>query len=203
MSRTLLIGGFAVVALAAAAGAATARPPVEQQTQRAAPAPVSRADYVERRVGRLVAADADRDGTVTREERRAHARAARQERAGARFDRLDTDRDGRLSREEFVAGADRVSGGRAAGEGRPERVRRGHGPRGDHGMGGRERGPVVIADARARADQAFTRLDVDNDGFLSAEERRAGREAMREHRRERTSRRAASQEASPTAPASE
>jgi Ca2+-binding EF-hand superfamily protein len=202
MSRTLLIGGFAVVALAAAAGVATARPPVAQQAQRPASAPISREAYVEHRVERLVAADADRDGTVTREERRAHVRAARQEQAATRFDRLDTDRDGRLSREEFVAGAGRASAGQG-GERRPDRVRREHGPRGEQGMRGGERGPVVIADARARADQAFTRLDTDSDGFLSVEERRAGREAMREHRRERMSRRAASQEASPPAPASE
>ncbi|MFC7377043.1 EF-hand domain-containing protein [Brevundimonas sp. GCM10030266] len=194
MSRTLLIGGFAVVALAAAAGVATARPPVAQQAQRPAPAPVSRADYVEHRVERLVAADANRDGTVTREERRAHVRAARQEQAATRFDRLDADRDGRLSREEFVAGA---------GQGRPERVRREHGPRGERSMRGGDRGPVVIADARARADQAFTRLDTDSDGFLSAQERRAGREAMREQRRDRMNRRAASQQTSPPAPASE
>ncbi|MDQ8028710.1 MAG: EF-hand domain-containing protein [Brevundimonas sp.] len=206
MSRTLLIGGFAVVALAAAAGAATARPPVAQQAQRPAPAPVSRADYVEHRVERLVAADANRDGTVTREERRAHVRAARQEQAATRFDRLDADRDGRLSREEFVAGAERASAGQG-GERRPDRVRREHGPRGEQGMRGGERGPVVIADARARADQAFARLDTDNDGFISAAERRAGRQQAREHRRERMAERRAARDAarqaSPPAPASE
>ncbi|HEY0927002.1 EF-hand domain-containing protein [Brevundimonas sp.] len=199
MSKTLLIGGFAVVALAAAAGAATAQQPVERPAPRAAQAgPVSRADFVERRVERLAAADADGDGTVTPDERRARAVAMRSERAEARFARLDTDRDGKLSREEFVARAER-----AAGEGRPQRMRRGHHPEGGQGMRGGDRGPVVIADVRARADQAFTRLDSDSDGFLSVEERRAARETMREHRRDRGGQRRVAREASPPAPASE
>ena len=80
--------------------------------------------------------------------------------------------------------------------------------RGQHGMGRMQaRGPVVIADVQARAEQAFTRLDADNDGFVTAVEGRAGRQAMREQRRERmTERRAARQaqrQASPPAPASE
>ena len=176
MSKTLLIGGVVAVALAAAAGVATARPPVEAAPQAASNAPVSRADFVERRVQPLAAADADGDGTVTREERRARAAVVRQERAGARFERLDTDNDGKLSREEFVAMAERGAGR----------------PRG-------ERGPVQIADVRARADQAFTRLDTDSDGFLSVEERRAGRERGRERMQQHR----AAREASPQAPASE
>lgn len=187
MSRTLLIGGFAVVALAAAAGVATARPPIEPAPQAAPNAPVSRTDFVERRVQPLAAADADGDGTVTREERRARAMVVRQERAGARFERLDTDNDGKLNREEFVAMAER-----GAARSRPEHARRDHGPRG-------ERGPVRIADVRARADQAFTRLDTDSDGFLSVEERRAGRERGRERMQQHR----AAREASPQDPASE
>ncbi|RZJ22408.1 MAG: EF-hand domain-containing protein, partial [Brevundimonas sp.] len=146
MSRTLLIGGFAVVALAAAAGVATARQPVEEPAAQAmaVTGPVSRADFVERRLERLAAADVDGDGTVTREERRARADAARARRAETRFTRLDTDQDGKLSREEFVTRAER-----AAAEGRPDRARRGHDR---HGEGG----PVEIATVRARAEQAFT-----------------------------------------------
>lgn len=191
MSRTLL-GGFAVVALAAAAGVATARQPVEPAAQAmAVTGPVSRADFVGRRLERLAAADVDGDGTVTREERRARADAARARRAETRFTRLDTDQDGKLSREEFVTRAER-----AAAEGRPDRARRGHDR---HGEGG----PVEIATVRARAEQAFTRLDADNDGLLTVDERRAGRDAMRERHRGRAEQHRAAREASPQPPASE
>jgi hypothetical protein len=69
------------------------------------------------------------------------------------------------------------------------------------------RGPVVIADVQARAEQAFTRLDADQDGFVTVEEGRAARQGMRQNRRERmVERRAAhrgQRQASPQAPASE
>ena len=44
--------------------------------------PISQADFVQRRVERLRAADANGDGQVTAEEMRAHAQARRAERHG-------------------------------------------------------------------------------------------------------------------------
>ncbi|MBW8304751.1 MAG: hypothetical protein K0M78_12640, partial [Brevundimonas sp.] len=122
----------------------------------------------------------------------------------ARFARLDADNDGVISKAEFDARREHRAEARA-GDG----PRRGH--RGPHHGGGRaermaDRGPVVIAEARARAETAFARLDADQDGFVTAAERQAVRAAHREQRHERRlERRAArrAQQASPPAPASE
>jgi hypothetical protein len=80
--------------------------------------------------------------------------------------------------------------------------------RGQRGMPRMEaRGPVVIADVQTRAEQAYTRLYADHDGYITPADGRAGRQAMRELRRDRMNeRRAAHQaqrQASPPAPASE
>ncbi|MBU2417438.1 MAG: hypothetical protein KKG14_01900, partial [Alphaproteobacteria bacterium] len=64
----------------------------------------------------------------------------------------------------------------------------------------------VIAEARAQAEAAFARLDVDSDGYITAAERQAAHADRREHRRERMSQHRAArsaQQASPSAPASE
>lgn len=69
-----------------------------------------------------------------------------------------------------------------------------------------DRGPVMIAEARARAEAGFARMDADSDGYVTAAERQAARADRREHRRERVSERRAArraQQASPPAPASE
>ncbi|RZJ44113.1 MAG: EF-hand domain-containing protein, partial [Brevundimonas sp.] len=163
---------------------------------------ISRAEFVSRRLDRLTAADTDRNGTVTPEERQGQRQAGRQQRAEARFARLDADNDGRLTREEFTA----VRGPRADHAARPGRdhARPGrHGPRDAHAGSRNQRGPVVIAEMQARSEQAFARLDADNDGFVTTEERRAGKQAAREHRRERMAERRAARQASPQTPASE
>ncbi len=209
MSRTLIISGVAAVALSALAGAATAQQPagpaMERQfhAQRAdtdGDGRVSRAEFVARRVERLTAADSNGDGTVTREERQARVAAHRAQRAETRFARLDTNSDGAVSREEFTAP-------RAARADRAPRPMRAHGDQGRHGprMSAHraERGPVSIAEAQAKTEQAFARLDADSDGFVTAAEARAGRQQMREHRRERMAERRAARQASRPAPASE
>lgn len=212
MKKTLFVGGLAALTLAAAGGVAIA-----QQTP-ARPAPalradtdgdnrISQAEFVARRMQRLTAADADRDGSVTREEMRATAQARRAERGAARFDRLDADKDGSVSRAEF----DAHHGARAQGRDGRGGMRgghgggRGHGPDGA-GIGGGAMGagaPVVIAQARASAEQAFARMDANSDGYVTVDERRAGRMTMREHRRGRMAGHHAAPQASPPAPASE
>lgn len=199
--KTLIAGGLAAVALTVAAGAAVA----QQAPSRERAAPVSRAEFVDARIARLMTADANRDGSVSREEMQAGREAHRARRADARFAKLDANGDGSISRAEF--GAPRE----ARGDRGPHRMRgeRGHrGPRAERaGMRrGGERGPVVIADARTRAEQVFARLDSNNDGVVTAEERASARTAMREQRRERMAERRAArtaQQASPQAPASE
>lgn len=196
MSRTLLIGGVAAVALATFAGAATAQQPARaaahaQRADTDGDGRISQAEFVARRVARLTAADANGDGTVTREELRARAMAHRAQRAETRFTRLDTNGDGAISREEFTAP-------------RPAQTRedrRGHRPRmARHAVA---RGPVVIAEARAKSEQAFARLDTDRDGYVTSTEVRAGRQQMREERRARMAERRAARQASPQTPASE
>lgn len=195
MRKTLMAGALAALTLAAAGGVAIAQQAPERPQARALRADadgdqrLSRAEFVEARVQRLAAADADRDGSVTREERRAAHQARRAGRADARFERLDADNDGVISKSEFDARR----------EHRAE-------ARGDRGPRRAHRGPVVIAEAQARAETAFARLDADRDGFVTAAERQAVRADRREQRRERMlERRAArqAQQASPPAPASE
>lgn len=196
MTRTFVLGGVAALALAGAVAAtAVAQTPAPQAQHRAARADldqdgrISQAEFVERRLTRLTAMDADRNGAVAREERQAARQTRRAERAGAAFDRLDADKDGSISRAEFEAR--RASA-------RPMRPARANAqPR-----------PVDIEQVRARTTEAFARLDADRDGYLTREERRAGAGMMRAHRREHRAERRAERiarraQASQTAPASE
>jgi len=201
MKKTL--GGVAAIALLTAfGGVAVAQTAAPQHPARAAMAqPVTQAEFVQRRVERLRAADANHDGTVTAEEMCAAGQAKRAERRAALFERLDANKDGSISRAEFDAP-------RADGHGavRGERGHRGGMHRGAErmGRGGEGRGPVVIAEAERKATQAFARLDADRDGTLTVEERRAGMEARRaEMRQKRQERRQAAPAASPSTPASE
>ncbi|RZJ04092.1 MAG: EF-hand domain-containing protein [Brevundimonas sp.] len=211
MRKTILAGAFAALTVAAAGVAVAQQAPRAMRADADGDGRISQAEFVGQRVERLTAADANRDGSVAPEEMRAAFQARAAERADARFQRLDADRDGAISRAEFDAP-------RAAGaEARPQRVARMH--RGAARMhqgaarmagGGQRmeaRGPISIAEVQGKAEQAFTRLDADHDGFVTAAERQAAAQAFREQRREyMTERRAARQaqrQASPPAPASE
>lgn len=203
MHKTLLVGGLAALTLAAAGGAAFAQQaPRTMRADADGDSRISQAEFVGQRVERLTAMDANRDGSVTADERRAAMQARMAARADARFDRLDANDDGSVSRAEFDAARET---GREARADRPRPMRAHRGPaRGQRGMARMEaRGPIVISDVQTRAEQAFARLDADNDGFVTAAERRAGRRAMREQRRERMTERRAARQASPQAPASE
>ena len=208
MRKTLLAGALAALTLAAGGAALAQQASAQPHVLRAdadGDGRISQAEFVGRRVERLNAADADRDGSVGPEERRAVFQARSAQRADARFQRLDADRDGAISRAEFDA--PRSTEGRPQRAARPARMHRG-GPRMAHrGQRMEARGPVSIAEVRGKAEQAFARLDADSDGFVTVAERRTGRQALREQRRERmTERRAARQtqrQASPPAPASE
>lgn len=206
MHKNLLVGGLAALILASAGSAVAQQAPARpMRADTDGDRRLSQAEFVGQRVQRLTAIDSNRDGSITADERRAGQQARMAARADARFDRLDANDDGSVSRAEFEGARE---AGREAGRGaRPMRAHRGP-ARGQRGMGRMEaRGPVVIADVQARAEQAFARLDADDDGYVTAAEGRAGRQAMREHRRERMGeRRAARQaqrQASPQAAASE
>lgn len=196
MKTVLIAGGVAALALTAALGGVAAAQQTERPAARADAdndGQITRTEFVEARVRRLTAMDADSDGSVTTDERAAGKSARRAERMSARFDRLDTDRDGSISRAEFEA--------------RPLRADKGPGPgpRGERMAARREaRGPVVIAEVRSRATDAFARLDTNRDGAVTVEERRGAREQMRatrqERRAERMARRAAGVAQTPPSP---
>ncbi|MGV9005644.1 MAG: EF-hand domain-containing protein [Brevundimonas sp.] len=221
MTKTILLGGLAALTLAAAGGAALAQQTPAATPQRHARADanadgrVSQAEFEQQRVQRLSTIDADRNGTVTVEERQAAMQARRAERNETRFARLDADNNGSISRGEFDgAHQARGDGARDGAHGDRRGGHRGgrHGNRGaamaHTGAGnGAERGPVVIADVQTRATEAFGRLDTNHDGYVTADEGQAGRRQMREHRRERMTERRAAHRAhtqpSPASPASE
>jgi hypothetical protein len=206
MRKTILAGALAALTLAAGGVALAQEAPAKPHAMRAdadGDGRISQAEFVARRLDRLTVADADRDGSVAPEEMRAAFQARRAERADIRFQRLDADRDGAISRGEFdaprAARADRAA--------RPARMHRGGARMAHRAQRMESRGPISIAEVQGKAEQAFTRLDADRDGFVTTAERQAGRQAFREQRRERmTERRAARQaqrQASPPAPASE
>ena len=211
MRKTLLAGGLAALTLGGAlAGVAVAQQAPDTTRDRPVRAMradtdgdrrLSQAEFVGARMQRLTALDANRDGSVTAEERGAARDIRRTRRADARFDRLDANDDGSISRAEFDARKE----ARADRGPRRMRAHRGHGPARMARM--EARGPVVLAEAQAKAEQAFARLDGDHDGSVTADERRAGRQAVREQRRERMAERRAARsaqpQASPPAPASE
>jgi hypothetical protein len=205
-SIAALIGGAAMAQQSPTATAHTAPTPRHDRMEARRAQPVTQAQFVQARVSRLTALDANHDGTVTAEEWRAGAQARRGEQATRRFDRLDADKNGQISRAEFDAA-------------RPERAAH-RGPRGDdrmaHRRGGQGHGraqhmarhdPLVIADVQTKLTEGFARLDTDHDGVLSPTERQVGRAAMRqrfqERRVNRQNRAPAATSASPSASASE
>uniref|UniRef100_A0A0N4Z1E3 EF-hand domain-containing protein n=1 Tax=Parastrongyloides trichosuri TaxID=131310 RepID=A0A0N4Z1E3_PARTI len=207
LALALAVGGGA---MAQASGQVPARPqaPDARPHHAQMAEPVSQADFVQRRVQRLRAADANSDGQVTAEEMRAYAQARRAERQGARFDRLDANKDGVLDRDEFNTPRARGERGEGMGgrHGGGRNDRGGHGGANRHGMarGGESRFPIVIADVERRANEAFARMDANRDGVLTQDERRAAMRANRADMRQRhEQRRARTPAASPSAPASE
>ena len=221
MKKNYMLGGFAALTIAAAAGgvalaqqAPAGAPQRHARADANADGRVSQAEFVQQRVQRLTAADTNRDGTVTAEERRAAMQAHRAERNDARFGRLDADSNGAISRSEFD-GAHAARGEGARDGARGERGERSRGQRGGRqggrggdmahqgGRHGADRGPVVIAEVQTKANEAFARLDANSDGYVSADEGRAARQQMREQRRERMSERRANRQASPAPSASE
>ena len=187
MKRTLIVSGLAALTLAAG-GVAVAQqtpqdPPRHARGDADGDGRVSKAEFVDGRVQRLTALDADRDGSVSVEEMQAGREARRAQAADRMFARLDADGNGAITRAEFDAR--RAERAEHRGEGRRGPGRRGGMRRGGHeGMGAArgERGPVAIAEAQTRADAAFTRMDVNGDGYLTAEDRQARREQRRSRR---------------------
>lgn len=132
------------------------------------------------------------------QERRADRAEKRADRAAEHFARLDTDNSGGISQAEMDAAREKrgeMRQARKGGDGEMRQGKRGHamrgGPKGRMGGGMRMmHGMLMRADAdgdksvtRAEFDAAaashFAEVDTDNNGSITAEERKAARETMK------------------------
>jgi len=168
--KVLLIGAAAAVAFAGAASAQDhRRGPMAADTD--GDSRLSQAEFVASALARFDANDANRDGLISADEVQVAMQARRSEGRNRIFAALDSDSDGMISRAEFDA--------RAEGRGeRGERFRRGGHHRrfgGRGGRGGFEADGVTRAEAETRATAMFDRMDANDDGFLSPEDREGRR----------------------------
>jgi len=152
--RKILLAAAGLAILAGGAGLAIAQDAGPQQGGRH---------------GGFFQADANSDGTVTRQEFDAHR--------SARFASLDANNDGNLTREEM--GAQRAERGE-----RGHRGRRGGGMHALARADANNDGNITREEFLARPTQMFDRLDANSDGVISATER-----PQRPERGERTERR--------------
>ena len=187
---------LAATALVAAAGAALAQPPAGARPDRPdRDADVTRQQVIDRVGERFARLDANNDGRFTPDEARAMHEQRRERMANRMFERLDANRDGNVSRAEFdrarAERAERRAERMANREGGPRMGMRMH-RRGGHGMRGMrgmramrmfgEQGFVTREQMQERALARFDRLDADDNGVVTAAERRQAREQMRERR---------------------
>ncbi|MFN3944929.1 MAG: hypothetical protein ACK4K7_08365 [Allosphingosinicella sp.] len=117
--------------------------------------------------------DLNRDGRVTPEE----MRQARQQMRAERLAQLTPEQRAAMEQRRAQRGDQARSGGWKRGDG--ERS----GQRGQRMFG--EQGFVTAEQFQARALQRFDRMDLNNDGVVTAEERRQAREQMRQRGGER------------------
>lgn len=148
---------------------------------------LTRAELTQALTARFAKMDTNGDGTVTKEEREAK-RAARLD---ERFARIDTDKNGQISKAEFAAGHDRRMDGNRRGHGRPDgsvHMRGGHMRHADGEkmgmMGGRPHAnrdaPLTREAFMAQPLAKFDKADANKDGTVTAAERQAARDAMRD-----------------------
>ena len=167
--KVLLIGAAAALAFGGAALAQDGRRgPMAADTD--GDGRLSQAEFVASALARFDGNDANRDGVITTDEVQAAMQARRGEMRERIFAALDADSDGMISRAEFEASGDRRAE-RGAGAGR----RGGHHRRGGRGFGRIEADGVTRAEAETRAAAMFDRMDADDDGFLTAEDRQGRR----------------------------
>lgn len=200
MNKFILGAAAALIALPTAALVAqtaapekSATPPMASQT---------RADVEMRTKERLSRFDANKDGTVTRDEIKSFADAQFKARNNEMFALMDTDKNGSISRAEFdahhadprhgkgprVMRIEARSMGEAPVSGAPRSDKaEAHGrhmkmmmvERGGLMMMAEGGDTIIIADAVKKALDRFDAADTNKDGVLSPEERRAAREARR------------------------
>jgi Ca2+-binding EF-hand superfamily protein len=152
-----------------------------------ADAPKTRAEVEAKVKEHFAAMDANKDGSVTVEERGAARQAKMAEMKDGHFKAMDTNSDGSISRAEFDAGHS-ASAGAHGGMGHKAGLRGGRGGGGrDGGRDGARRdtdgnGKLTLAEALAGPLARFDRIDTDKDGALSDKEREAARDARKDRR---------------------
>lgn len=182
MVKFVILGGAACALLSVAVLAQPSGAEADKWGMRGQPQ--TRSDVEARVKERFADLDANRDGVLTTEERKAQHESKRKAMNDRRFTTLDTNNDGSISRAEFDAGHAGRAGMR--GEARGKRMHGGQsGPHMRDGSKGFSRadsnhdGKLTQAEMTAQALARFDRLDANKDGTLSVEERRNGWEAMR------------------------
>ncbi len=192
---------LAISLIAGAAALAVAAPAMAQN--RTPQADLTRAAVQERTQNMFDRMDANKDGKVDSADR-----AARQK---AMFDRVDADHNGEISYAEFTAmHGDRKRGAHNPGD-RAEAGKRGdrdghrmamRGERGPGmamraGRGGMGRaadangdGAITLAELQTAALARFDKVDADHDGTVTAAERKAQREQMRQQWQQRRTKQA-------------
>ena len=185
MSKIALLGGIALVVGLAPALA-------QEMGHGAKMAPPSTRAEVEARVkDHFTKLDANADGAVTAEERRAAHEKIMAAMQDKHFTMLDANKDGSISRSEFDAGHKAMKDKMAMHRGAPgaegamggQRQGRGHAMMMRHGMRGADANKdakITLAEMTARALEHFDRVDANKDGTITGEERKAAHQAMRE-----------------------
>jgi len=168
MKTLTLLSGAAMLAVAGVALAQSGPGP----DRRGPEGDVTRQQVIERTDRMFARLDANHDGRVTPDEMRAMGEHRRDEMRQHMFDRLDANHDGNISRDEFAQAHDGPPPGGPDGPGGPEGGMRGAGMIGPEG--------VTLEQMRARALERFDRADANHDGILTADERHAARERMRD-----------------------
>jgi Ca2+-binding EF-hand superfamily protein len=136
---------------------------------------VTRAEATAAAEKRFAEVDTNKDGVISQAERDAMRGRMRD----AMFDRMDSDKNGQLSREEFRAAHEKMRA--AKGERGMQGMHRG----GHHGGmrgGGMMKADTTKAQAVARAQAMFDRIDANRDGNITAAERDAARQKMKDMR---------------------
>jgi len=199
--KALMLGAAFAAALGGAASAQDGR--TTSRADRDGDQRISLAEMQGVAAARFAALDADRDGRLTRDERRAGRQSLRAERTARRAERMnaafvrgDANRDGVLAQAEaprrlqarfgrFDADRDgaltpaELQAGRRAmqSDARASRQAARQAARTNRPAEARGDGVVTLAEMQARVSARFARLDANRDGFVTRDERRTGRAA--------------------------
>jgi Ca2+-binding EF-hand superfamily protein len=203
MLKTMLLAAAAALTLAGTAAAQDARPAGRADAD--GDPRISLAEMQAAHAARFARLDANGDGALSRDERKAGRQAVRGQRTEQRADRMaaritrrDTNRDGGLNQAEAPKVWTRIAAFDVNRDARVtvEELRAGRQAMAAQRRADRSARAQVQGQARVRADAngdglltraeanaqlraRFTRLDVNRDGFVTREERRAGRQARR------------------------